>query len=187
MVSIRTSVEGWGVELRAVFFFLLVLCQLKGYGVSLHCGAQHAALFLQLSNSVNCHLEVVGVVLFVCRHVFPIHPCIAANALVFARYHSVLTLKLNVLIEVLALHGFRATSVGAWKNFFVTGFIMDLCYSSMRALLPTVLTLIISIGTILSKVFLQILSHEQLDFVISILTLLWALYQSEPACGEVIC
>lgn len=62
---------------------------------------------------------------------------------------------------------------------------MDLCYGVVRAALPTIFTLVVSVGTVLSEVLLQILLHNFAIFFI--VTAVWAWSESEPACDEVIC
>ena len=142
-------------------------------------------LFLEQSHSVNGHAEVECVILLMCCHVFPLQLSGAANARMLTIHHSELTLKLNVSLKILTFHRKRTTYVGTWEKLLLTYFIVLLLYSCVRALFPTVFTLVVPIWAS-SQVLVQILPHEGLHFTFLVFTLVRAWDWSDLALSEVV-
>lgn len=109
---------------------------------------QHANFFLELRNGVNGQVEMDLTVLLMCWHIFSLQLFKTANAHVLANYHSVLTLVIDMSAYVLSLDSEIAFTVGARERLEFTYDVMIFHYSCVSALLSTILTFILSVGTI---------------------------------------
>ena len=101
---------------------------------------------LCLVDSLQCLVEQL-VILFMCCHIFPLQLCITPNALVLAWYHSIETLGTDMLTDLLTFEGVPTSSIWAGNDLLPTLPIMDLFDEGIWALLATVFTLVISVGT----------------------------------------
>ena len=100
-----------------------------------------------LIDSLQCHVEVELVVLSAISFLFS-SACITPNALKLAWYHSIETHVAYMLTDLLTFHGVPTSSIRAGYDLLPTLAIMDLCDEGIWALLATVFTLVISVGTV---------------------------------------
>jgi hypothetical protein len=78
-----------------------------------------------------------------------------------------------VFINTLAFHHFTASSIATEEYLLFADKIMNLRYTGICPLLPTILATVISVGTVLQMPVVQISSCETINFVSCVNTLIW--------------
>jgi hypothetical protein len=65
--------------------------------------------------------------------------------------------------DLLAFHSINTSSVRAGKDLLLTSEVMNLCYAGICALLSTIVACVVSVGTVLLKVVVQVFPHEVIN------------------------